>query len=410
MQVTKLRSSWLVFLVVLTGVFGGQIPAIGQVPKSIRIGYAISLTGPNALGASITQLPNYRMWINEVNAAGGIMLKKIGKRIRIEAIEYDDHSNADGAIRATERLINEDKVDFILPPWGTGLNLAVAPLFNQAGYPHLLVTAVASKASELAKQWPNSFWLLGTGDEDAQALVELLTSLRAEGKIGDKIAMVNVADEFGIDLSRSARGSLKRAKFDLVYDRPYPVGMTDMRPILTEVMKSSPDVFVAFSYPPDTMLLTEQSRTLNFNPHVFYTAVGTAYPLYRERFGRDVEGVMGLGGWNGDAPESRNYLQRHIEKTGQEPDRWASPVTYAGLQMLQQAIERVGAIDRAAVIKVLQTETFQTVLGPVKLEGNLRKGTWGVGQWQDGEFYGLAPTTLPGARQARVPKALWHQQ
>jgi len=115
------------------------------------------------------------------------------------------------------------------------------------------------------------------------------------------------------------------------------------------VKQLNPDIFVAFSYPPDTMAITEQARALNFNPKVFYTAVGTAFPMYKQRFGTDAEGVMGIGGWNPDAPESKAYFKRHVAVTGQEPDRWASPITYASLQMLQQAIERVGKIDRAAV-------------------------------------------------------------
>ena len=69
---------------------------------------------------------------------------------------------------------------------------------------------------------------------------------------------------------------------------------------------------------------------------------------------------MGVGGWNANSPQLKDYLKRHTEVTGAEPDRWASPVTYASLQMLQQAIERVGKIDRAAIIKELQTGTFDT--------------------------------------------------
>src|ERR1700720_1563763 len=75
----------------------------------------------------------------------------------------------------------------------------------------------------------------------------------------------------------------------------------------------------------------------------------------------------------------------------------ASPVTCASLRMLQ-AIERVGAIDRAAAIEELQTGTFETILGPVKLENNLYTENWWVGQWQNGEFHGIAPATLPGAQ------------
>jgi branched-chain amino acid transport system substrate-binding protein len=75
--------------------------------------------------------------------------------------------------------------------------------------------------------------------------------------------------------------------------------------------------------------------------------------------------------------------------------------------MLQQAIERVGKIDRAAVIKELQTGTFETILGPVKLENNLYRENWWVGQWQNGEFHGIAPATLPGAREVAFPKPAW---
>jgi branched-chain amino acid transport system substrate-binding protein len=75
--------------------------------------------------------------------------------------------------------------------------------------------------------------------------------------------------------------------------------------------------------------------------------------------------------------------------------------------MLQQAIERVGKIDRAAVIKDLQTGTFDTVIGNVKLENNMPTRYWWVGQWQGGEFYGIAPAKNEGARAAIVPKPAW---
>ena len=49
--------------------------------KSIKIGYAISKTGPNAGGANITQIPNYQLWVKEVNDKGGLMLSSLGKQI-----------------------------------------------------------------------------------------------------------------------------------------------------------------------------------------------------------------------------------------------------------------------------------------------------------------------------------------
>jgi len=250
------------------------IAAYSETPKSIRIGYAISLTGPNTAGAGITVLPNYRLLVKEVNAAGGIMLKSIGKRVPIEVIQYDDHSNADDAVAAVERLISEDKVDFILPPWGTGLNLAVAPLFHRAGYPLLATTAMNDQAPELGKLWPNSFWFNGTATGAAQAFVATISKLRSDGKIGNSVAILSVADQFGIGLAKVARKAFKQGGFVLVYDRAYPVETEDMREVMIEVKRHHPDTFAAFSYPPDTIMITEQARASNFNPKVFIPPSG----------------------------------------------------------------------------------------------------------------------------------------
>jgi branched-chain amino acid transport system substrate-binding protein len=98
------------------------------------------------------------VWVKTVNDAGGLNVG--GKKMKIEVIEYDDRSNSEEMIKAVERLATQDKVDFILPPWSTGMNLAAAPLFNKYGYPHLAVTANSNRAPEMVKRWPNlTFWL-----------------------------------------------------------------------------------------------------------------------------------------------------------------------------------------------------------------------------------------------------------
>jgi branched-chain amino acid transport system substrate-binding protein len=379
--------------------------AIAQsAPDKIRIGYAISKTGPFTGGASITTLPVYELWVKEVNAAGGI---KIGdKRVPIEVVEYDDRSNSEEAIKAIERLASQDKVDFILPPWSTGLNLAVGPILNRLGYPHLAVTTNTNRAPELAKRWPNASFWLGLPADISVEMVAVLSKLRADGKIGQTVAMIGVSDQFGIELTTAARDAFAKAGFKLAYDKSYPAGSQDMQPMLKDAMAVNPDVFVSFSYPPDTLAVTDAAKVLGFNPKVFFTGVGTAFPLFKQRFGANAEGVMGIGGWNADSPLLKDYLQRHKAGVGREPDRWANPVTFASLQALQQAIERVG-IDRAAVVKELQSGTFDTIIGKVKLEGGLLKDVWAVGQWQGGEFYGVAPSTKGGARAPVVPKPAW---
>ena len=76
--------------------------------------------------------------------------------------------------------------------------------------------------------------------------------------------------------------------------------------------------------------------------------------------------------------------------------------------MLQQAIEPVGKIDRAAVIKELQTGTFQTIVGPIKLKDNRLHGNpvpravakRGVLRGRAGDVARRAPDHVPQAGMA----------
>ena len=170
-------------------------------PKSIRIGYAVSLSGVNAQGAAVTTLPGYKLWVDDVNKKGGLMVKEFNKRIPIEVVEYDDTSNAETAVRLAERLMTQDKVDFVLPPWSTGFNLATAPVFARNGYPQLAVTANSNDAANLVKQMPTLFFFLNEPRNFGAALVEVLGKLKSENKINNKIVMFSVADQFGAEVT-----------------------------------------------------------------------------------------------------------------------------------------------------------------------------------------------------------------
>ena len=186
-------------------------------PKSIRIGYAISLSGVNAQGAATTTLPGYDLWVKDVNDAGGIMVKEFGKKIPVEvAAKYDDTSSAETLLRLEEKLMSQDKVDFVLPPWSTGFNLAVAPIFAKYGYPQLAVTANANDEVQLVKQFPTLFFFLNQPAHFGGALIEVLNKFKSAGQLNNKIAMLSVGDQFGAEMSAGFGAGLKASGYDIV--------------------------------------------------------------------------------------------------------------------------------------------------------------------------------------------------
>ena len=198
-----------------------------------------------------------------------------------------------------------------------------------AGLAALLAAPACARAGALDLQGmqvpvasiKHAFFFLGTGAGYAESLVSYLESAKKEGKIGNKIAMINIADGFGVELANATRKAAKQHGFELVYDKSYPIGTQDMTPLLTEIKSKNADVFIAYSYPPDTMLITEQSRINALNPKVMFTGVGTQFPMFKAKFGAATEGIMAPGGVDFDAPAIKDYFKRHKESAGYEPDR-----------------------------------------------------------------------------------------
>jgi len=386
----------------LAGFFSAGIALAQDV---IKIGSSAAKTGPLAGGAAVTHWPALRFWVHNVNEAGGI---KVGdKKMKIELIEYDDRTTGEEAVKNVQRLATVDKVDFIVAPYGTGLNIATAPIFAKYGYPHIAVTAVTDKVDELAARWPNTFWTLGTSTELANSVADVLTKMRDAGQIGGKVAMVNVADAFGIELANAGKPAIEKAGFEIVYESSYPLGTQDLAPVISEAKRASPDAFIAFSYPPDTFALTAQAKIANLDVGAFYVGVATAFPAYLGANGSAAEGVLGAGGVNAVTDKMQAFYKQHLEVTGKAADYWASPVMYSSLEILQQAIERAGTIDRAKVIETLTNGEFETVMGTTKFEGNVNRKFWTVGQWQGGVFHGVASTGLEGEK-APIKKSGWN--
>ncbi len=404
MYFSKKKSIGWGFYVVLTVLFLA-FPLSGLCKDKIVIGTAISLSGPYAPGAGMTQIPNYKMWVEEVNAGGGIYVKEYGKKLPVELIIYDDKSDIGTAVKLVEKLILEDKVDLLLPPWGTAMHFAVAPVANKYGYPLIGPTISSEKLRELSDKIPYFFGILNMPREQGTALADLVVELGPK-----KVALIYVADAYGIEWANVVSPALKEKGIKPIIEKSYPLGSKDLSPLLKEIKAAKADALLGMSYPGDTFLITTQSQTLKLNPDLFYLGVGVAFPVYRDKFGAAVvEGVMGAGAWNPNVPYpgAKEYFDRHVKKWNKEPDRWASAFAYASLQILEQAIEKTGSLDRKKLRDAIANTTFPTVIGPVKFEGGFNIQAPGeIGQWQNGEFEVVAGKDKRTAKPI-YPKPAW---
>jgi branched-chain amino acid transport system substrate-binding protein len=375
-------------------------------PDKIRFGYAITMSGPLGPGAESTTLSQYKLWQKRVNDAGGITLKKFNKKLPIELVEYDDQGKPDELLKLTERLIQQDKVDMILSPYATHMNLASAPVVNKNGFPVIMTTSASAKLYDMAPSMPNAFWWLVQPNEATRPISGAIAALKKEGKIKGRVATIHPTVQLGVELHSAFVEAAKKDGLEVVFNKSYPFGSADLQPLIREAMATTPDAFVAFSYPPDTFMLTEQAQIVGFNPALMYLAIGTPFPGFKAKFGNKVNGILLYGGLDTGAPGLEDYYKAHRAMLNRESEAGAVGV-YAALETTQQAIERVGEIDRKRIRDELANGTFKTIWGEIKFKNQLNVDPWAVGQWQNGEVVGLFPANKSGAKKLQFPKPAW---
>ena len=367
-------------------------PGLMAQAAPVRVGYAIARTGPWTGGAQVSQEPNYLLWAEQQNAAGGLNVK--GVKRPIELVSSDDRSDIETCVRSYEKLMGSDKVDLILAPWGSNANFAVAPLANRFQYPLLAPTALSRQL--VAMKLPYFFLLLQQPAPMAEALVDMLKANKVKS-----VALIYVDDLFGLENFAAFKVALQGSGINLVEDKSYPGGVKDLSPVLRSMKDKNPDAFVGFTYPPDTILASKQAKEVGFNPKFFYASVGTAFQLYKNVMTpAGAEGVLGMGSWNSKtSPGAKAYFDAHTKKFGgKEPDRWASGACWAGLEILTAAVAKHG-LDRKAIRDFIAGTTHKTIIGDIRFTGSENTATLGtVSQWQNGEFEVVWPEKLATAK------------
>ena len=205
---------------------------------TIKVGVVGAKTGPLAPGAAVTHFPPYQLWAYEVNERGGFKLKD-GQR-KVELIEYDDRTQPPETIKAVERLATVDKADWIGGVYATGFNLAAAPTFAKYGYPQVAAACVTDQGPALIAKYPGFFLFQCSTTTYGKGAIGVLKKLKDSGQIGNKVAVVNIADDFGIELANVGRPLFKEAGFEIVYDKSYPLGTQDYTPVMKAAKSSQP--------------------------------------------------------------------------------------------------------------------------------------------------------------------------
>jgi branched-chain amino acid transport system substrate-binding protein len=330
------------------------------------------------------------MWIEEVNEKGGIYVEEYDKQLPIaEPIIYDDESDLDTMVGLVEKLIVEDKVDFVLPPAGTAFLFAAAPIFNKHGYILLGAEGGATTIRDLLPSLPYLFGTLNFSDHNQMPVMADVFE-----EVGVKtVGIMFLQELFGVEYSGVATTELGKRGIDVKLIKSVPSDVEDVSPILQEAQALNVDAFLSCCYPPQSFLAIGQSMEMGL---IFLTGPGANFALFRDTFGPAAEGIMGCGAWNQkSSPAAAEFYEKFTARWGEEIlDWWGHLPYYGSLQFFEQAIEEAGTLDQAVIRDIMASETFETALGPTWYEGGLLAVdcyAGQIGQWQGDVFEVIDP-------------------
>ena len=384
------------------------MPMQARAAEPIKIGFSMALTGPLA-GGGKQALVSMEMWEEDINKKGGLL----GRPVKL--IYYDDQTNPKNVPGIYAKLLDVDKVDFVVSGYGTNLIAPAMPIVIQR---ELLFMGLFGLNNNKKWKYDKYFQILPAGPDPAvdfsRAWFDTVMSLSPKPKT---IAFLAADAEFAKNLKEGAVTHAKRLGLKITYNKNYKPGTPDYTPIIRAINATNPDVIYIASYPNGSAGLTRAVSEVGTKARAFGGGmVGLQFSGIMKGLGPKLNGILNYDFYVPEPnmslyPGVTDLLARYkIVAPSRKVDPlgyYLAPWSYAYLQVLGDAVNAVGKIDHAAIAKYMHATEFSTVVGKVKFgqNGEWEKGRTLTVQWQNiKKEKDLEQFTKPGIRKIMEPK------
>jgi branched-chain amino acid transport system substrate-binding protein len=397
-------------LAILATLSARSVP-VAAAGDTILFGAPVSLTGNLTKEGHLTQ-EGYELWKNYINAHGGI--KVAGKSYKVDIKYYDDESKNDTSAQLAERLIDQDHVNFLLGPYGSGTSFTVAGIAERKKIPMVEGNGAAERIFNQGFKY--TFGVLSPARRYLEGILALG---KAQKPAAQTVAITAASDAFSQEVAQGAAAWATANGMKVVYSNKYPDTATDVSSIISALKQTNPDIILNAGHLQDALLVQKGLREQNVMAKIYGYSVGPDTPDFATTLGNDANDVMGGAQWSesvkyhGDpgfirtAPE----YEKAIEDTYHHHADYHNAESTAACLAFQYAIERAGSLDPEKVRDALVTLDVTTFFGIIKFDSrglNVYKPMV-VNQIQKGRLLTVWPIGLAAAKVI-YPAPPWGQR
>jgi branched-chain amino acid transport system substrate-binding protein len=346
------------------GLAAASAPAAAQSKEPVKIGFTMALTGPLAPNGKQALL-GAKIWQEEMNAKGGLLGRKV------ELVYYDDQSKPATVPALYTKLLDVDKVDLVVGPYGTNMNAPAMPVVMQKGKVFISLFALDVN-SEF--HYPKYFSFLPTGPKPRDAFNEGFFQVAAEQNPKPQtVALIAEDAEFARNACEGARNNAKEYGFKVIYDKSFPPGTTDFSPIVRALQAANADLVVVCTYPLSSVGFVQAATELNFTPKMLGgSMVGLQATAFKDKLKGKLNGIVNYETWVPSpklmAPAEAFFKKYQERAPGEGIDRlgyYLGGWGYAYLQLLGEAVEGAKSFNDDKIADYLRTHEFHTIMADV---------------------------------------------
>lgn len=330
--------------------------------QTITVGFTVSRTGSLNVD-SMEQLRGIELWRDQVNAAGGIQAG--GKSHQVKFVNYDDESNSQRVQQLYTRMILQDKADFLLSPYSSGLTATAAIVSEQNGKIMITTGAAEGKTYTLGNKY--LFQMFTPANE---YLTDALDALKAKDT-NSRVAFVYADDSFSNAVANAAKAYAQKIGLNIAFAEAYAPDTTDFGPIIDKVVSSKATALAGGGHYADGSTLARQLYSHKTGIEFVSLLVAPDSPQFAQ-LGDAAYGVTVPSQWEPQAafkpqigPTSAEFAKQYQAKYNLPPS-YESAGGYAAGLILQHAIEQAGSLDTAKVANAMNAIDLTTFFGRTK--------------------------------------------
>src|SRR5712692_1121750 len=369
----------------------------------VKIGIGIAQTGTLGGGGKAALLA-LQMWVEDVNGRGGLLGRKV------ELLAYDDQSNPATTPGIYTKLLDVDKVDLLIAPYGTVPTAPIMPLVKQRGL--LLMGNFSFQVNHTVK---HDMWFNNAPWGDATSWTEGF--LKVGQNIGAKtIAFIAADQEFAQNLANGAKEIAKKSGLQTVYEQNYPPTTVDFSAMIRAIRAAKPDMVFVCSYPNDSVAIVRAVNEIGVGPTVKLFGggmVGLQFTPVMESLGSMLNGIVNYNSYvpGMKYPGIEEFLQRYAKKAAEakvDPlGFYLPPFNYAIGQMYEQAITATKSLDHKKLADYLHNNELKTIVGPIRYGPD---GEWANPRVVQAQFRGVVDKNIDQFRQPGKQVVLYPPQ